>query len=154
MSGWRKAMLGMAVAVGMIGALVRRKSHEARVEPAVKRRAAAAADVVRGRLAADAFAQSASLWLRGAMGPCLVSARYADHPVSAQFSAVMAMDGPMTITRAAYQPLRLPGMGEAGRVSKIVKIQPGAAPVVRLVRGASFKPKRALYGAVELKAAA
>lgn len=154
MSRWRNTILGIAIAVGMAGAALKRKSHEARVAPAVKRRAAARDESIRARLTVDAITQTTSLWLRGAMGPCVVAARWADRPVSAQFSAVMAMDGPMTVTRAAYQPLRLPGMAEVGRVSKIVKIQPGAAPIVRLVRGASFKPKRALYGAVELKAAA
>jgi hypothetical protein len=154
MRNWLKAIVGVALAAGMLVALARRLSHEARVEPAVKRRVAPSVDAVRARMAADAFALPASLWRQGAIGPCGVAARWGDGAVSAQFCATMKMDGPVTVTRADYRPLFAAALGESGISRKVVQIKPGAATVVRLVRHASFKPKRALFGATELRAAA
>jgi hypothetical protein len=151
MRNWQKAIIGVALAAGMVLALVRRLSHEARVEPAVKRRVAPGAEAVRARLSADGFALHASLWRRGAFGPCGVATRWGETPVSASFAPTMRMDGPMTITRADYRPLFA---AEAAIARAVVQIKPGSGAVVRLVRHASFKPKRAMFGATELRAAA
>jgi hypothetical protein len=152
MRNWLKAMVGVVLALGVAFALARRLSHEARVEPAVKRRQAPGAEAVRARMAADDFAMHASLWRKGAFGPCGVAARWGESPVSASFSPTMMMDGPMTITRADYRPLF--AVAEAAVTRRVVKIKPGTGAVVRLVRHASFKPKRALFGTTELRAAA
>lgn len=149
-----KSVIGLLLAMGMIGALARRPVHEARVAPGVKRREAPAPEAVRARMSADRFALHASLWRRGPLGPCGVVAFWGEQPVTASFGAVMCMDGPMTVTRADYRPLVLPRMAESGRVSKVVQIRPGSATVVRMVRTATFKPKRAMFGATELRAAA
>jgi hypothetical protein len=142
-----------ALVVGMICGLARRPCHEARVARGVKRRVAPMPDAIRARLTnTGGLAQAASLWGDGPLSPCRVPAQWGNTPGSAHFAAVMCMAGPMTLHRTAYRPLA----GALAHVSvrRFVRIETGGASIVRLVSAGPFKPKRALYGAVSLQAAA
>lgn len=150
MGGWWKRGVGVAVAMCVLAMLIRRRPHEARVDAAVKRRAAERRDVARARMPAGAYASQTSLWTVSGLGPCVVQTRWSSAPVSAHFVSVLYMDGPMSLKRKAYQPLRV---ASAIGASATVRLQPGGATVVRLVRSARFKPRRALFGGAELKAA-
>lgn len=153
MQTWRHWLVGVAIAVRMLTSLCRRPTFEARVAPAVKRRRAAVDDARRLQLPPTAVAQAASLWRFGAMGGCTVAAIWGDRPVSAIFSAVICMDGPMTLKRTHYKALSGPVHLRADLV-QAAALQPGRTAKVRLVKSAAFKAKRALYGGVELRAAA
>lgn len=152
MQSWRKWLLGMAIAWGVLTGLRRGPSFEARVAPAVKRRRVSDDESRQRRQPATPHAQAASLWRYGAMGGCAVSARWSDRPVAAEFSAVICMEGSMTIKRAFYKPVAAPVQLGADCFS--AALQPGAAAKIRLVKSAAFKAKRVLYGGVELRAAA
>lgn len=126
-----------------------------RLEAAEPRRAGAAAPVS-GLAAANMLARATSLWTDGAAVRCRVPALWGTESAPrAAFAPVLRMRlrAARQVAGAAWtaqEPLVLAAANDAEIASRLIQ-GPGA---VRVLKGASFKPRRALLGAEEARLAA
>lgn len=145
------AALGAAAAC-LIATLIARRATRHGVRAATAQpRPARLEDIVRDIVPPVRFARANSLWGESAMAPCLIGAVWGEQPAQAAFAPQMRL--------ALRAPLRAPALaaggaiwtarerpelattGEAEAVARQVALEPGAAPVVRVLKIADFRRK-------------
>ena len=162
----RKGLIGTVLALVAGGAalvlagLSRKRLGPAPVEP---RRATYDA-AARAVLPPVVVARSASLWTDTLGAMCRVGAVHRDGAIAAaEFGGLMrlslraAQRAPAVAARAAAwvarEQLQLAAANDADVADQFVTLEPGAMPVVRLIKTGSIKPRRATFGDVEAVAA-
>jgi hypothetical protein len=161
-SGMRKALLsvvGAWAALALAGLFARRPVRSNRLPSMVDPRPARDAYLDRHAIGAERYARITSLWGDRSGVQCRVAASWGDKPASASFTAQMrlSMRAPLiaalaakTLTTSAPD---LAAANDADIANRLVTLQPGSSPVVRILRQTSFRPRRATFGAVEAIAA-
>lgn len=162
----RKGLIGtvLAIAAGaaalVLAGLSRKRLGPAPVEP----RIAPFDTYARAALPPIVVARSASLWTDGLGTMCRVAAVQGSGAVAAaEFGGLMrlslraAQRAPAIAARAAAwvarEQLLVSAANDADVADQFVSIQPGATPVVRLIKTGSIRPRRATFGTVEAVAA-
>lgn len=162
----RKGLIGTVLALVAGGsALVLAGLSRKRLGPApVEPRRASFDDSARANLSPVLVARSTSLWTDSIGAMCRVSASFGTPGIAAaEFGGLMrlslraAQRAPAVAARAAAwvarEELQLTAANDADVADQFVTLQPGATPVVRLIKTGSIKPRRATFGSVEAVAA-
>jgi hypothetical protein len=110
-----------------------------------------------------------SLWTDRAGAQCRVGAVWSESPAQARFEPILRLSlrepEPVRVripsreqlaARAwvAREQVMLSAANDAEVAQKYVAVEPGFVPVVRILRAASFKPRRATFGRTETEVAA
>lgn len=109
-----------------------------------------------------ATASAGSLWGGSLAAQCRVPALYAAELGAARFGELMrmAVQAAPVAARAAKAAawagpgvLQLAAANDADVASRFAVVEPGATPVVRLIKAGSIRPRRATFGAEVAQAA-
>lgn len=168
----RKALmvaLAPIAAFAIATLLARRLTKLGASAPMVEPRRAGAAALQRQDFPATRFAMISSLWTDRAGAQCRIGAVWADSPAQARFEPILRLslrqpepvrvqipprEQLATRTWVARDQVMLSAANDAEIAQKYVAVEPGFVPVVRILRAASFRPRRATFGRTEAKAAA
>lgn len=149
----RKAMLAMIgawAAVAVATLFARRATRHGDPAPMFEPRLAGETTLTRCAVPAGAYARIASLWPDRAGAHCRVRAVWAGE-TQATFASQMRVAlpaGGVAALVAADAPAN-----DADIAKRLAQVEPGVAPVVRILRAASFRPKRATFGDREVRTA-
>lgn len=161
----RKALLsviGAWAALALAGLFAGRSVRAGRLPEMVEPAPARSTYLDRHDLRADRYARIASLWGDRSGVQCRIPATWSGldaAPAHARFTAQMrlAMRAPLIAAiaekTAATSAPELSAANDADVAKRLVTLEPGASPVVRILRQTSFRPRRATFGAVEAIAA-
>lgn len=138
-----------AVAAAVLATLATR--HATRQEilpPAAQPREARLEDLARDVVAPADYARANSFWGETSIGPCMVSAHWRGEADGAAFTSMLrlAVRAPLRAAAVparagawvAREQLELAATGDADIASRYTAVEPGVAPVVRVLR---FQPR-------------
>jgi hypothetical protein len=163
----RVLLLNIAAALAAIVTLIVlavRPGKGARFYAPAEPRRAAAKDEVFAQLSPVAVARAGSLWKDRAGTQCHVAARWATAPAAAEFGSMMrlslkaAQRSPAIAAQAAAwvarEELRLDIANDADIAARYAEIRRGETPIVRVLKAASFRARKARFGRQEARLAA
>lgn len=152
--GLRKTVLsglGIVAAIVMATLFTRNPTRHGAPAPVLEPRAARTDDLVREDIAPLHLARVSSLWGDYAVSSCIVATVWGAGGVGASFSPTMrlSMKSPLRAPAAAARAptwihrdrLELAAANDADPVAREVRVEPGAAAVVRVFRARRFKAK-------------
>ncbi len=120
---------------------------------AAQPRAARMDDLSRQAIAPVQYARANSLWGETSIAPCMIGTVWGERPAQASFAPQMrlSMKAPLKAAASggdwfarAHAQIRaeIGAVSEADIASRYVAMEPGAAPVVRVLRIADFRPRK------------
>jgi hypothetical protein len=162
----RKGLIGtvLALAAGASALLLAARSRKRIGEAPVEPRRAPFDSAARASLSPVLVARTGSLWTDQLGTMCRVRAVHGGGAIAAaEFGGLMrlslraAQRAPAIAARAAAwvarEQLLVSASNDADVADRFVSLEPGAIPVVRIIKTGSIKPRRATFGAVEAIAA-
>lgn len=145
MRGFWKLAAGVLAALSLTALQAAGRTRHGDRTPALQPREARAEDLARQVVEPVRFALANSLWGETSIAPCLVGAQWGDQPVQASFAPMMrlSMRAPLKAPARAgawvtREVLDLSPANDADVASRYVAMEPGAAPVVRVLKMARF----------------
>lgn len=146
----RVLLAGIATVAALVLSMLvtRHATRQDILPPTAQPREARLEDLARDAIAPIDYARANSFWGETSIGPCMVSAQWRGQAEGAAFATMLRFGGRAPLRTAAVaaragawvarEQLDLAGTGEAEAAPRYAAVEPGLAPVVRVLQ---FRPR-------------
>lgn len=147
MRGLAKLGIGALAACVLATLFTQGATRQAARASSAQPRPARLEDLAREAVAPVHFARANSLWGETAIAPCLIGAVWGERPAQAAFAPQMrlSMRTPVIARGAVWTVRQKPEtapVNDADVAARYVAMEPGTAPVVRVLRIADFRARK------------
>jgi hypothetical protein len=131
--------LGALAALLVLSRRERRGTRHGARAVAAQPRAARLEDLARDVIAPVRYARMNSLWGESAIAPCMIAAAWGERPMQATFAPQMRFT--VSLPSVVRQTPQMAAPSDADVAARYAALEPGAAPVVRVLKIADFRRK-------------